>query len=138
MRFIDNKNGTITDTTTGLIWQKEAPEETMTWEKAQEYCRNLDLDGKTDWRSPTITELKTIVGYSRYNPATNTTYFPNSVPSFYWSSTTLAYNTSLAWGVYFYYGFDDNFNKTNSHYVRAVRGGQSVALDNLVIDQKIR
>jgi hypothetical protein len=119
LKFLDNENGTITDTLTGLIWQKEATEETMTWEKAQEYCENLSLNGYTDWRLPAVKELLSLVDYSRYNPATK---MPNTSSSFYWSSTTYAYNTNLAWGVYFSNGNDSYDYKDNSNYVRAVRG----------------
>jgi hypothetical protein len=123
LRFIDNKDDTITDTDTGLIWQIEPPEKAMTWKEAIDYCENLRLDGYTNWRLPTITELKSLVDYSRYNPATK---MPNTSSSFYWSSTTGASNTPIAWGVDFYNGFDGYSNKSNSYYVRAVRGGQSV------------
>jgi hypothetical protein len=114
LKFLDNENGTITDTLTGLIWQKEATEETMTWEKAQEYCENLSLNGYTDWRLPAVKELLSLVDYSRYNPAINTTYFPNTVSSFYWS-TTFALHTDHVWGV------DPSYNKNYRYYVRAVR-----------------
>ena len=135
--YVNNGNGTITDTSTGLMWQQETPDNTMTWEQALSYCENLTLAGYSDWRLPTRKELRRLVDYSRYNPAINTTYFPDTVSSFYWSSTTTAPYTYTAWGVYFLYGFDygDDYyvNKSNSNYVRAVRGGQSGSLGNLVI-----
>jgi hypothetical protein len=94
--FIDNGNGTITDTSTGLMWQKATAPETYTWEQALTYCENLTLPagGYSDWRLPNRNELQTIVDYSRYNPAINITFFPDTVASYYWSSTTLAYYTS--------------------------------------------
>ncbi|MBN2782886.1 MAG: DUF1566 domain-containing protein [Campylobacterales bacterium] len=42
----------------------------------------------------------------------------------YWSSTTNANNTSNAWNVNFNNGNTNNNNKTNSKYVRCVRGGE--------------
>jgi len=42
----------------------------------------------------------------------------------YWSSTTYAGNSDAAWYVYFSYGSQYYYNKTNSNYVRCVRAGQ--------------
>jgi retron-type reverse transcriptase len=44
--------------------------------------------------------------------------------SAYWSSTAYANNTDNAWNVIFNNGNVNNNNKTNSYYVRAVRGGK--------------
>ena len=45
------------------------------------------------------------------------------VSSYYWSATTNPNNTSNALNVNFNNGNVNNNNKTNSYYVRAVRGG---------------
>ena len=97
--FIDNGDGTVSDTTTGLMWQKATAPGTYTWQQALAYCENLVLPagGYSDWRLPDRNELQSLVDYSRYNPAINTTYFPNTVASYYWSSTTLAGYTSLVY-----------------------------------------
>jgi Protein of unknown function (DUF1566) len=82
--------------------------------------------GYSDWRLPTINELDSIVNCDipYPGPTINAAYFPNTVSSFYWSSTTNANNTNVAWGVHFYGGYDSNGYKDGSYYVRAVRGGQ--------------
>ncbi|MGD9974380.1 MAG: DUF1566 domain-containing protein [Desulfatirhabdiaceae bacterium] len=131
--YVNNGNGTVTDTSTGLTWQQETPDNAMTWQQALAYCEGLSLGGHTDWRLPTKKELRSLVDYSRYNPAINTTYFPDTAASWYWSSTTYAYNTNYAWYVYFDYGYDGSHNKYNNNYVRAVRGGQSGSFGNSVI-----
>ena len=124
--YKDNGDGTVMDTSTGLTWQQATPDNLMTWEEALSYCETLNLGNYTDWRLPTIMELLSLVDHSSYNPAINTTYFPDTVSSFYWSSTTGALYTHYAWGVYFYYGDDYYFSKNYNYYhVRAVRGGQS-------------
>ena len=68
---------------------------------------------------------------SRYNPAVNITYFPNTVSSYCWSSTTYADYTGDDWVVGFSSGSDRTYNKSNYYYVRAVRGGQSGSFGNL-------
>jgi Protein of unknown function (DUF1566)/Viral BACON domain len=135
--YTNNGNGTVTDEATGLMWQQETPK-VMTWEQALAYCVGLNLGSYTDWRLPTIKELISLVDLSRYNPAINTTYFSNAVSSFYWSSTTNDSNTLNAWGMPFYLGYGDIDNKSLSYYVRAVRGGQSGSLGNLVISPASR
>lgn len=53
-------------------------------------------------------------------PTIDTTIFPKTIDGFYWSSSSDANYASYAWGVSFTYGYD-NYDKTVSNYVRAVR-----------------
>jgi hypothetical protein len=132
--YVDNGNGTVTDIETKLMWQ-QATAGKMTWYDAMSYCPDLSIADYTDWRLPTLDELKTLVDISwGYNLTINHTYFPDTVSSFYWSSTTNANLTSHAWGVdfSFYYGHDSYDYKYVSCDVRAVRGGQT-GLSYLVI-----
>ena len=129
--FIDNGNGTVTDTITGLMWQQATAPGTYSWKQAITYCENLTLAGYSDWRLPNRNELQSIVDYSRYNPSIDTTYFPGTVAYYYWSSTTPADYTSYAWFVNFYNGSVYIYYKFGGFYVRAVRGGQGGAFGNL-------
>ena len=122
-QYIDNGNGTVTDTKTGLMWQ-QATSSNMLWDGALQYCEDLTLASHDDLRLPTIQELQSIVDYSRHNPAIDTAYFPGTLPSWYWSSTTYAYDSSYAWCAYFYDGYVSSCGKGNYLDVRAVRGGQ--------------
>jgi len=117
-------NGTVTDERTGLVWQQQDDGQTRTWEAAISYCEGLTQpDNKNDWRLPNIKELESITDGGRYNPSIDP-IFTGTHASYYWSSTTCADGVSLAWGVYFYDGDVDNFNKSYHYYVRCVRGGQ--------------
>lgn len=130
-RFIV-KGGTVTDTTTDLMWQQESAGP-MTWEEAIKYCEDLRLGGYNDWRLPSDVELISLRDSSRFSPAIDTHYFPNTQSSYYWSSTTDAQYTYDAWCVYFGYGGVHLGFKAGSGCVRAVRGGQAGALDEAAI-----
>jgi hypothetical protein len=51
-RFVDNGDGTVTDTARNIMWQKGDNGKEVTFQQAQAYCRNLRLGGHTDWRLP--------------------------------------------------------------------------------------
>jgi hypothetical protein len=61
-RFIDNGDGTVTDTLTNLMWAKDDNMGDLTWHDAKVYCKNPPIAGYkySDWRMPTIEELKTL------------------------------------------------------------------------------
>jgi len=125
--YTDNGDGTVTDTSTGLMWQQATP--SMTWWLALVYCEGLNLGGYMDWRMPTIKELLSLVDFSHTNPSINTNHFPNTnIFTDYWSSTANTNKPDSAWGVSFDYGdHNGDLNKSANYYVRAVRGGQAPA-----------
>jgi len=63
--FIDNGDGTISDLSTGLMWQKKDSGKGMSWQEALFYAEGLDIAGYMDWRLPSAKELQSIVDYSR-------------------------------------------------------------------------
>ena len=63
-----------------------------------------------------------IVNCGTYNPSIDTTYFPNTNASYYWSSTTYAIGSSGAWGISFDYGGVTYNDKSVTGYGRCVRG----------------
>jgi hypothetical protein len=52
--FLDNGDGTITDTDTGLMWLQDANSQMtqMTWSEAMDWADNLLYAGYDDWRLP--------------------------------------------------------------------------------------
>ncbi|MEA2049889.1 MAG: DUF1566 domain-containing protein, partial [Campylobacterota bacterium] len=138
----DDTNDIVTDNITGYMWQDDSSASSVTkrWvttanynagnyedtsgDTATTYCSTLSLGGYSDWRLPSRAELLTIVDRSRYSPAIDPV-FQNTASYYYWSSSTNASNTSLAWYVYFNSGSTDYYrNKYYSYYVRCVRSGQ--------------
>ena len=62
--FVDNGDGTVTDRTTGLMWQRDGSPEGMTWANAKNYVNKLNDDwfaGYANWRLPTIEELASLM-----------------------------------------------------------------------------
>ena len=120
--FVDNGDGTVTDSSTGLMWQQSTSHTNLLpWTAALSYCEDLTLAGYTDWRLPNMKELRTIVDHKTYNPAIDTEYFPDTMLSDYWSSTSRAISPSFAWGISFTFGRDRTCVKNDSSHVRAVR-----------------
>ena len=140
----DNGNDTATDSRTGLVWQQREPG-AMTLEAALTYCEELSLGGRNDWRLPNVKELESLTDDTRYSPAIDPTYFPDTTATPYWSSSTYARNTSIAWGVDFYFGRVISIHKYNidstqyeSYSARCVCGGLSesvTAIYGTVTDQ---
>jgi hypothetical protein len=60
-RFVDNGDGTVTDTERHLMWQKADSGKEITFEEALKYCGTLRLGGFTDWRLPLPEEHDTAV-----------------------------------------------------------------------------
>ena len=60
-RFVDNGDGTVTDTERHLMWQKADSGKEITFEEALKYCGTLRLGGFTDWRLPLPEEQDTAV-----------------------------------------------------------------------------
>ncbi len=133
--FTDNGDGTVTDNTTKIMWQKcskgQANNATCSgtarataWEAAITYCKSLSLADHTDWRLPEIKELESLVGGTAYNPSIDSAFFPATVSSSYWSASLRANSTSYAWYLDFSYGNVSHYDKSSSSYVRCVRGGE--------------
>jgi hypothetical protein len=143
-RFTDNKDGTVTDNMTGLMWTIDAilmasrdpgfdaddisGDGAVTWQHALDYVAKLNQEaylGFTDWRLPNVREMLSLIDYGYRRPTLTPDHpFINvePYPAVYWSSTS-------------YVGSDDVFhvaisNGTVSHvgrdgskYVWPVRGG---------------
>jgi hypothetical protein len=69
-RFSDNGDETISDLTTGLVWQKADSAKGLNWQDALAYCEGLSLAGQEDWRLPDAKSLQSLVDYSR-SPVTS-------------------------------------------------------------------
>ena len=117
---LTDNNETVTDHQTGLVWQRADDGVTRSWAEAKQYCADLVLGGKSDWRLPDINESVTIIDYSRTDPAIDPVF--KCRPENYWSSTKYVYDPDNVWYVLFYRGFVYADFDRNSMYVRCVCG----------------
>jgi hypothetical protein len=82
----------------------------------------------TDWRMPSLRELKSLVDFSVpatwAAPTIDANYFPNTQISYFWTANNYSAVSNFAWTVYFYDGVSKAQYKTDGHYVRLVRGAQ--------------
>lgn len=65
--YTDNKDGTITDNVTGLMWQKKTGDK-ITLKQANAKVKKLNLAGHHDWRLPTIKELYSLILFTGIDP----------------------------------------------------------------------
>ncbi|MBH1989536.1 MAG: DUF1566 domain-containing protein, partial [Myxococcaceae bacterium] len=112
----------VLDTVTGLIWQRTVSG-TYNWSSAQAYCAGLNLDGLS-WRLPNVKELSTLldVRVAYPGPTINTTAFPSTPQSWFWTSTPYSCTPpSVAWSVNFGGGSVNTYGISSANYVRCVR-----------------
>lgn len=80
------------------------------------------LCAHSDWRLPTLKELLSLLNAGATHPAIDATYFPNTQPTAYWSSTTYAPSVAAAWSVDFSDAYVSGGGKVGGNYIRLVRG----------------
>ena len=102
-RYTDNGDGTITDTKTNLMWTKKDSYvdlgKCLDWNASKSYVSGLSTGAYTDWRLPTVKELKAIYGESKSNviphdhasgyPLHLDSIFADGAAYYYWSSEKL-------------------------------------------------
>ena len=137
--FVQNTDGTVTHTPTGLIWQACSAGQTFEpsfgtclgeaktfqWqddndEKNSAINMTSDFAGQTDWRIPNLAELRSLVDLKKYQPTVNKSLFPQTpTGNYFLSSSTYTQSSSYQWAINFGQG-------SNTHasygYVRFVRG----------------
>ena len=122
----------VTDNLTGLMWARNAniPENAMLWQEALDYVAAINsgsgLCGHNDWRLPNINELESLVNAGQANSYSwlNTQGFADVQPDYYWSSSTCAGETGVAWSVNMWGGGIIDNPKSLNYYLLPVRSGQ--------------
>ncbi|MEO8155310.1 MAG: DUF1566 domain-containing protein [Rhizobacter sp.] len=143
-RFIDNGDGTLADTVTGLTWLKQADCINQNWAGAlatvntlaSGQCGLTDSSTAGQWRLPNRSEMLSLSDraptfpqasylngqYQGTSTVNGPVIFSNFIVSnYYWTSTTDAADTTQAWTVYSCDFGVYNIDKTDVRYALAVR-----------------
>lgn len=136
-RFLDNRNGTITDRATNLMWVKNGWRidfvSALKWKDARTKCENFRHGGYTNWRLPTVEEWKTLLDRQKESPAlVEPNPFENIIVHMpYWSGTGFVYgrrytrsttaSTVHAYTVLLYFGKINHQSKNRRAFVMPVR-----------------
>jgi hypothetical protein len=144
--FRDNGDGTVTDLTNGLTWDKCSWGQA--WDSGANSCsavadatstnwpdaltaavtaNQASHRGRRDWRLPNRVELESLLRLNANLPAIDAAMFPNTAAVGYWSSTPYAVSLD-AWRVAFDYGRVTNAQMTLGNRIRLVRGGDDFDL----------
>jgi hypothetical protein len=144
-RFIDNGDGTLTDTLTNLQWQKEDDGIMRNYKDAQHYTKGICLAGYKDWRLPQKEELIELAKFGYKNLKQ---FFPNIKSERYWTYTTSeelywAQNPDkIAYTVDFdprgNYGADVTYFRSYEYYVRSVRDTEPMTKKIIEMESLLR
>ncbi len=118
--YEDNKDGTISDHATGLMWQQSGSGGIL-YKKTGEYVSKLNSDqfaGYDDWRLPTIDELMSLLEPEEQSNDLYISTLFDKEQRWCWSSDRRL--SEGAWGVRFSYGLVYWHDDVNV-YVRVVR-----------------
>jgi Protein of unknown function (DUF1566) len=108
-RLIDEKDGTVEDTQTDLIWLQDANcFGLMNWSQAlvavstlaHGSCGLMDGSEPGEWRLPDVKELHSLIDFGTFNPALPSGHpFSRVESAVYWTSTTYAGPPGGVWSV---------------------------------------
>lgn len=132
--YLVSEDGTVIDTSRGLMWKQcvegrtgencaSGSETTFAnWGAALDHAYSHVFAGYSDWRLPTVKELRSLVEPCRSNPAINVDIFPATPAAVIMtSSPTAAAAGAGFWMVHFDAGNAQTRSRTNDGVVRLVR-----------------
>jgi hypothetical protein len=119
--YVDNRDGTVSDTATKRMWEKSDDGYPKTVYEAYQYCEELELAGHNDWRMPTIGELREIANISLYKKEPIICEVFDTKTSAYWSRTRSSFKLSRHPERDFYHSVEFNYSQErNGIYGKAV------------------
>ena len=131
--FVDNGDGTATDTFLGLVWMRCSLGQTwsnetcsgdaseLTWQQALQAAHGYEYAKQLGWRVPNMKELASLTERSCVRPAINELFFPNTSSDDYWTSTPSVIDPKRAWVIAFFNSSNSLKDKTLFVFTRLVR-----------------
>lgn len=129
-RFV-RSNDVLTDYLTQMQWQdefvvkkghydKNSKSSIHTWDEAKQYCENSTLDGKNDWRLPSISELRQAFKIKEHFKYMSDVNYPSST---FGEDYYLDTYKSISFSDYNLLGEDYEADRlSEKYYIRCVRG----------------
>jgi hypothetical protein len=117
----------VRDNNTGLVWEQAPDTTSQTWVPAVFACVNKTVGGTTGWRLPSVIELNSVRDPSLPTPFVPTSIFTGVQSNAYWSATTHAQDSNVAWWVNTVFGGLGSSTKDQTNYVWCVRGPMNAA-----------
>jgi hypothetical protein len=131
MNYTEGNDG-VTDTVTGLVWEKSTNTATTTWQAALDYCTGLGAG----WSLPTRIELTSILDNARSGAKTAAVFTYGKSAGWTWASTPWVVDSRktvdppLSWFINFSQGDSNNSlsQLAASAYARCVKIPTSLTL----------
>ncbi len=123
-RFTVIMNGAaVKDNQTGLIWEQEPDRVHDVWSASVARCATKTVGGQSEWRAPSIDELKTLIDLSQHDPSLPAGHpFSNIKSEIYWTATPDPNDDIVAWQVSFFSGEPVTDQKSGTRRMWCVLG----------------
>lgn len=124
----------VTDSVSGLVWQRRVPPQSLGWEDAKSYCSCLSLEGDDDWRLPSRIELASLVDWTKVSPSIDAEAFPDTTSENFWTSSEVGIDPGLVYLVFFLNGHTTYAARDYEYRVRCVRSASAPSTERYAIE----
>ena len=99
------------------------------WDELVDESNQNSLCGQTDWKVPSVDEMRNLVEQGSGSPAIDASYFPNTRSTRYWTSSAYSGYSTTAWVVDFDDGAESSGLRGSFLRVRLLRTGPLAVIE---------